>query len=389
MKKVFVQLEAGRGYGRDLLKGIYEYNHRSFEWEIVFEPAYYLKVTETRDIVSMISLLEPDGCILEKVQDMDRLAELEIPVILASAVGQRNSNIPCIMGDYDADGKMAADYFIRMGFKNLGFFGVDKLEWSKNRLESFRYYAGQRQIPVFEHMFKTLTTRNLRNNFDDLIRWIRALAKPVGILCCNDDFAQILANACSMGGINVPNEIAILGVDNDDLLCNITSPKLSSIARNQRKAAFKACELLNRMMQGEKHVDRVIPNTPLEVVVRASTNTIACNDPEVVKALYYIRQHVNLPLNVDDVVKATCLSRRSLYARFRKVTGNTIYDEIQLEKLKMFKRLLQNQGISIKEAMFTLGFTDVSHVSRWFSSLEGMSPTKWRNTALSLSRGVG
>lgn len=376
MKRVFVQLESGRGYGRDLLKGIYDYNNQFSKWEIIFEPAYYLKTTENRDLVKLVRLLKPDGCIIEHSERINEIKKLNIPIIQASWA-ERLKNIPCLKGNYEADGKMAAEYFLKLGFRKLAFFGVNKIAWSDGRFISFEKHASQNGVQVIRYMFNTNKV-GLRHNFDHLIRWLKSLPKPIGILSCNDDFGQMLINACSMGELKVPHEVAVLGVDNDELLCNITYPNLSSIARNHTKAAYNACEILDRLMNGAAVSQTVIPTEPVEIIVRSSTDAIASNDIEVIKAMQFIRDNTNVQITVEDVVKVTNLSRRTLYSRFKQITGNTINDEIQLNKLKKFKELLKNQHLSVKEVAFSLGFNDVSHVSRWFSSIEGISPLKWR-----------
>lgn len=290
------------------------------------------------------------------------------------------NNFPCLKGNYDADGEMAVAYFSNLGFRKLAFFGVENLEWSSGRFKSFKHYAAIKEIAVFDYMLRTNNKHGLNHNFKDLIRWLKALPKPIGVLCCNDDFGQILIDACSMEGLKVPHEIAILGVDNDELLCDITYPKLSSIARNHVKAAFNACEVLDKLMNGAKKTSIIISTEPLEVIVRSSTDTIASDEMEVVKAIQYIRNFNPLPLlTVEDVVNATNLSRRGLYTKFRLITGSTINKEIQAQKMKKFKDLLKDKHLSVKEAAYKLGFDDVSHVSRWFSSIEGVSPAKWRH----------
>jgi len=361
MKKVFVQLESGRGYGRDLLKGIHEYNNQFSNWEIIFEPAYYLKTSQTKDISNLIKLMKPDGCILENIDNRSIITELGVPFIQANSMEYIDSS-PYLKGNYEADGKMAVNYFISHGFKNLAFFGLKNLAWSDGRLISFKNHA------IYD--------------FENIIAWLKSLPKPIGILCCNDDFGQMLINACSIGGLKIPYEIAILGIDNDELLCNMTHPKLSSISRNHTKAAFNACKILDRMMHKDIIEDFMIPTEPLDVVERSSTDIIACNDTEVIKALHYIRNNMHLNLTVTNVVDVTNISRKSLYTRFKKVTKNTIYEEIQFNKLKKFKELLKNQNLSVKEIAFRLGFEDANHVSRWFSAIEGIPPNKWRNKNL-------
>lgn len=378
MKKVFVQLESGRGYGRDILKGIHEYNVQFSKWEIIFEPAYYLKTSPTKDLVKLIETMEADGCILENMSKEITKAELGIPVIETGWIGHPNNN-PHLKGNYDADGKMAVDYFFSHGFRNLGFFGSRNLAWSDGRFNSFKYHSELKGITVFNFMTKIKSKQKAGYDFDKIIIWLKSLPKPIGILCCNDDFGKILVNACAVGGLKIPYEIAVLGIDNDELLCNIIHPNLSSIARNHAKAAFNACTVLERMMNGEVIKDIYIRTEPLNIVERTSTNTIVCNDSEVIKALEYIRNNISLSITVEKVVESTNISRRSLYTRFKKVTGNTIYEEIQFHKLNKFKELLINQHLSVKEIAFRLGFDDVSHVSRWFSKIEGIPPLKWRD----------
>ncbi|WP_299430165.1 DNA-binding transcriptional regulator [uncultured Maribacter sp.] len=380
MKKVFVQLESGRGYGRDILKGIHDYNNQYSKWEIIFETAYYLKTNKNRDIIKLVSEIRPDGCILENIDNIESFVKLGIPIIQTSSINVNTTNTPYLQGNYDADGKMAFDYFSSKGFKNLAFFGVNKVSWSDNRLESFKKHAKLRNTNIHNYVpTKKIKTKGLSHDLKDIIIWLKALPKPIGILCCNDDLGLILINACSMAGLKIPYEIAILGIDNDELLCNIANPKLSSIARNHTKVAFNACKILDDLMNGIPIKNNIIPTEPLNIVERTSTDTIASKDVEVIKALNFIRSNTHLNLTVNDVVEKTTISRRSLYTRFRKVTNRTILEEIQFHKIKKFKELLIAQKLSVKEIAFCLGFDDISHISRWFSAIEGITPIKWRN----------
>ncbi|PQJ72683.1 DNA-binding transcriptional regulator [Polaribacter butkevichii] len=379
MKKVFVQLESGRGYGRDLLKGIHEYNNQFSNWEIIFEPAYYLKTSKTKNTSKIISLMKPDGCIIENIEDIAMVTKLGIPIIRVNSILGPIDCGPYLKGNYELDGQVAVNYFLSLGFKRFAFFGVKGLSWSDVRYASFKQQANLNGIEVFNYLANINYKKGLRHEFEHIVSWLKSLPKPIGILCCNDDFGQMLINACSLGNIKIPYEIAVLGIDNDELLCNLTHPKLSSIARNHTKAAFNACKILDRMMNNEIVKDFIIPTEPLDVVERTSTDTIACDDEEVIKALHYIRNNTHLNLTVENVVEITNISRRSLYTRFKKVTKKTILEEIQFHKLKKFKELLKNQNLSVKEIAYSLGFDDATHISRWFSGIEGVPPVKWRN----------
>lgn len=379
-KKVFIHLDSGRGFSRELLRGIYEYNNKLTHWGIIFQSAYYLKPDDfSRVNISMIRAHKPDGCILAYCKNMNELRKMNIPVIQTTSINKTES-IPYVMGNYDADGKMAVEYFQSLGFKNMGFFGVNKLSWSKGRCDSVKKYCAVNNMSLFVFNHETnLENINYKSHFSKLIKWLKSLPKPIGILACNDDFGQILINACSMAGIKVPYEIAVLGVDNDELLCNITFPNMSSISRNLIQTASDICSSLAKMMDGNLIVPKIINTEPLGVVVRQSTDTIASDDQEVIKAIMFIRKNAHLPISVEEVVRETSIGKRRLYTRFKNVTGHSIHHEIQYTKLQRFKKLLKDSNLSVAEISYQMGFDDVTHVSRWFHGLEGISPTKWKN----------
>ena len=374
-KKVFVHLESGRGYSRDILKGIYAHN-RFNRWDIIFEPAYFLKNNHTRSDISIIKALKPDGCILEFPQNVSALKRMGIPVVQVTSV-HHSSSIPYVKGNYESDGKMAARYFQKKGFQNFAFFGIEGLEWSEARYSSFKFQAEEAGINLYSYFLKGNDADVLTHNFTDLNNWLKKLPKPIAVLCCNDDFGQILINSCSMAAIKVPHEIAILGIDNDELICNITSPNLSSISRNHSKTASSVCSILDEMMNGTRMHRHFISTEAVEVMERASTDTVSTGDSDVAEAITFISSNIRLPITVNDVAAVGNFSVRVLNSRFKKLTGNTIHQEIQFRKLSMFKQLLK-QNLSIKEIAFELGFQDISHVSRWFSHLEGTSPLEWK-----------
>jgi LacI family transcriptional regulator len=216
----------------------------------------------------------------------------------------------------------------------------------------------------------------LSYNFENLVTWIKSLPKPTGVLCCNDDFGQILINACSMAQVKVPHEIAVLGIDNDELTCNITYPNLSSIARNHQSAAFNICSTLSDMLQGKVPNQQIILTEALEVIERTSTDAVAIADKEVNKSIQFISANIHKNLEVQNVVQASNSSLKVLNQKFEKAIGHSIFQEIQLRKLSDSNNYFHKS--SIKEIAFELGFNDHSHISRWFSKLEGITPMEWR-----------
>jgi len=379
-KKVLVHLDSGRGYSRDLLKGIYAFNNAVSHWEIVYEPAYFLKTAARRNDLSIIQALKPDGCILEFAENVPELEKMNIPIVQVTSVDY-HKDIPRVIGNYESDAKMAASYFSRKGFKNMAFFGIDGLIWSDDRQASFRKCAAKLGAGFYSFLLKGDEADVLSYNFDKLIIWLKQLPKPIAILCCNDDFGQILVNSCSLAKLKVPHEVAVLGIDNDELICNICYPNLSSIARNHEKTASTICSMLSDMMNGIEHKGQVIITEALEIIERSSTDTVATADRDVSEAVAFISRNLHLPIDVNAVAAAGNLSVKALNRKFKLTTHNTIYEEIQLRKLSRFKQLLLANK-SVKEIAFELAFQDVSHVSRWFTNLEGSTPTAWKKSVI-------
>lgn len=378
-KRVFIQLDSGRGYSRQLLKGIYDYNNHISHWGIILQSAYYQKPEDFSKVnIDIIKAHRPDGLILSYCSDLEKLLKLNIPIVQTTSLN-KNRKIPFVLGNYDADSKLAIDYFLSIGFSNIGFFGVNNLSWAKGRYGCLKKYTELNKMNFFVYNHKTnLENINYSKNLNMLVKWLLQLPKPIGFLACNDDFGQVLINACLLAKLRVPQDVAVLGVDNDELICNITYPNMSSISRNLKETAFSLCELLDRMMDGEKLVNVRVYTQPVEVVVRQSTDTIASQDGEVIKAITFIRENVHSKITVDDVVQSTFLSKRRLYARFKAVTGHSINREIQLGKLSRFKQLLRDTQKSVGEIGYEVGLGDVTHVSRWFANIEGKSPSVWR-----------
>lgn len=378
-KKVFIHLDSGRGFSRQLLKGIYDYNNQKSHWGIIFQSAYYQKPEDfSRVNINIIKAHKPDGCILSYSSNINKILKLNIPIVQTTSLNL-NPKIPYVIGNYDADGEMAVKYFLSIGFTNIGFFGVNKLRWSKGRCDSVRKYAQQENLTFFVYEQETnLENINFQHNLNRLKKWLLSLPKPIGFLACNDDFGQILVDACISAGLRVPYDVAVLGVDDDELICNITFPNLSSISRNLNETAASLCSVLDKMMDGESVVNKTIITQPRRIIVRQSTDTIASHDEEVVKAITFIRENALSSITVDHVVHSTLLGKRRLYSRFKEVTGHSINHEIQTVKLQAFKKLLEGTNKSVKEIAFQLGFEDVTHISRWFEKMEGVTPTKWR-----------
>ena len=210
-----------------------------------------------------------------------------------------------------------------------------------------------------------------------LIQWLGELPKPVGLMASNDDFALSISELCRIHGIQVPEEVAILGVDNDEVICELSSPPLSSISISTQRAGYEAAELLDRLMHGKPSGQMVVVR-PSHVVGRQSTDFTAVDDLEVAAALRFIRQNSHRIIQVSDVAKAVSLSRRSLSDRFMQRLGHTIAAEINRRRVDQIMRLLATSQRSIAEIADDMGYFSDKHIARYFHRQTGMTPRAYR-----------
>ena len=208
--------------------------------------------------------------------------------------------------------------------------------------------------------------------------WLDSVPKPIAVMACNDNRARHVIEACKIIGLNVPEQVAVIGANNDETICELSDPPLSSVALNTEKAGYEAAELLDRLMAGEKMAEQQIVVEPTHVVSRQSTDILAIKDTEVNKAISFIRQNFKKPIQVADVVEATILSRRMLQKRFRTELRHTIVQEIRQARVKEIVRLLMETNKPILQITKEMGYINYEHISRYFRQVTGMSLLAYR-----------
>ena len=288
--------------------------------------------------------------------------------------------MPNITANYHKEGEMVAERFVARGFREFAFFGNNGMCWSDGRQEGFRDYLTEAGFEDNIHIYDQQRVSNLWYYRQSLLHdWLLSLPKPVGIFACDDNQASILVEACDVLGIRIPYDAAIIGVDNDELLCSLGNPTLSSIMVNIEEGGYRTAELIEQMVTNPDTPVQDIVLRPIKIVGRISTAAYATDDIQIQKAVQFIHQNYQKKIGVKDVMSEVALSRRLLERRFKQVTGITLYQYMSDLKIKRFAELLlENPDEQITGIALSLGESDTKSISRRFKQIYGCSPHDWR-----------
>lgn len=382
IRKVILLITPSRAFTRGLLQGVAKYSRIQGLWAF-YRPIDYREPKGKDRLLPLMKTWDPDGILMREPHKIDEIVGMGVPTISCPYTKPKIPGIANIMTDHISVGKVAAEHLLERGFHQFAYCGFDDWWWSRMRGESFNTtVAGAGYKIYFYQQPRTKTKRTWDKELPIIAKWLHTLPKPIGLMACNDDRAEWVIEACKIAGLNVPDEIAILGVDNDPLICDLCNPPLSSIALNVEKAGYEAAALLDKMMDGEKIDNDEIHIQPTHVVTRQSTDILAIDDPDVVAAIRFIRRHSRNVIQVDDVVNSITISRRVLEKRFHSILGHSIHDEICRVRVEQMIRIMAETEMSISEIARVLGFPDVAHVSRYFCKEKGMSPLVYRKKYL-------
>lgn len=293
------------------------------------------------------------------------------------------TQIPNLTGDYYLTGVMAARRLCGHGFKNLGFFGYENVCWSDGRLKGFQETLRKEYHIDNLHIFMDRQLSSLWSyDTSALQQWLHSLPKPIAIFACDDNQAEILLETCQAAGINVPLEVAIIGVDNDEVTCNLTSPAISSVNMDIEKAGFELAQMVTHMVQDPTYPGEDIIIRPVAVVARGSTGIQATNDPVVASAMRFIYQNRMRKILVADVLREVPVSRRLLEQRFKAVTGASLYTVISNLRIDYFAQQLISTSDTVSEIAARMDEPDTKSLSRRFRALKGCTPTEYRKKKL-------
>ncbi|MPY86930.1 MAG: helix-turn-helix domain-containing protein [Luteitalea sp.] len=293
------------------------------------------------------------------------------------------SSTPYFFTNNQAIATLAIDHLLERGFKHFAYCGYARTPingWSEEREHAFVKLVTKRRCScaVFHGHHKS--TRQWAAVQQALGEWLRRLPKPVGVMAANDNRGRQVLEACRAYDLNVPNEVTVIGVDNDELLCQLSSPPLSSIEQGARRLGYAAAALLDSLMRGRKPQQCRVIIDPVGVVTRQSTDVLAVEDSDVARALAYIREHACDGIKVPRVVSAVGISRSGLEKRFASVLGNTIRTAIRRTQLERARRLVSETDMPLKQVAAETGFKSVQHLTTVFAHAFAKTPARYRQT---------
>lgn len=392
---VAVILDASRPYDRLIIAGVAQCARERMHWSLYVEEDPLQKLPD-------LARWHGQGIIANF--DDRRVARairgIDVPVVgVGGGYGWHDaaSGIPYIYTDNAAIGRLGAEHLLACGFETLSFCGYPRTAtsgWSEERAASFERCCAAAGRSCLTFTGRHGNARRWADLQGELTRWLAHLPKPIGLMACNDVRARHVLEACRTLGLRVPHDVAVIGVDNDEMICDLTDPPLTSIDQAARRIGYEAAVLLDRLMQtpsGEASgrgrrgrspavaaaAQRVVV-PPIGVVARASTDTLATGDPAVVETLHSLRRNPSTKPDVETLAAAVSLSRTGLESRFRAAVGRSIHEEYVRIRLAATRRLITSSDLPLKTIAARSGFPSVQYMTTFIRRHTGLTPARMR-----------
>jgi LacI family transcriptional regulator len=373
---VALLVETSLASGRDILLGIARYVREHQPWMLYHKPR-----SLEESLPTWLSGWKGHG-ILARVQTRamaDALLATGLPVVDVLGVIDGTA-FPVVRVDDAEVGRLAAQHLLERGFREFAYLGMAEENWSSFRQEAFGAEVAEAGFQVQYRIEPRHESegQSWEKHQEELAEWVSKLPVPVGVMLCSDQLGTRFLDACRRAGRSVPYEVAVIGVDNDEPLCEVSNPPLSSVWPGHAQLGYDAAALLDRLMvratlPAER---RFVP--PLKIVTRLSSDTIAVEDPAVARALRVIRERACHRIRLDDIAEVVGVSRSVLQRRFQSVLGRTINQELIHQRLKVAQSLLLETKLSLPEIAERAGFQHQEYMGAIFKAHLKRTPASFR-----------
>ncbi len=361
-------------YARGIARGIIQYTKKNNDWNLLGSD-WMFSSNVNKKLDGIISRIESQ-------EQIHRLQEYNVPVVDIAGAWKHNDFFEVHNDEFET-GQKAGRYLLSLGYVHFAWAGVSKVRWSTYRYEGFQNVLSPKVTKIQSCIIeKDLAWwEKLDYELELLCYWLGSLERPTALFAANDTIGLKITHACTAAKIKIPKDISILGVDNEDILCEIANPSLSSIRVDCESIGYRAAELLNNLMYPtgknfQKIAHQVV--SPLNIVERESTRILIAKDPFVEKALNFIKNRAHKGLTVNDIIKEIPISRRSLEQKFFLEMKKTLHDEIIETKIAYSKNLLKETNKPLDIISLESGFGSLQRFHTQFKKLEGITPGEWR-----------
>jgi len=373
MKNIAILVETSSTWGRMICHGIGNYIRRNTNWHLFIQPR------GERENITLPEGWKGDGIIarVNRPEILDSLSRHNIPIVNISGQVHPWLDIPRVAPNDKSTVSCALEHMLDLGITNFGFSGDD--DYATKRYEICREKLAESGHECKKNPATgTVLTDKWSDRLNKTAEWIKTLKKPVGIFSWGNIEARHVVDACIMGGFQIPEEVAVMGILTDELLGEINRPTLSAVAVPMLQQGFEAAKMLDTLMKGKTPETKELWLEPLGVNERESTDVVGISDKEVRKALLFIRENAHTPIDVSDVVNTVNISRRTLERRFMKSVGRSPADEIRRVRLDRAKDLLMKTNMTVQEIAQASGWNYAEQMIPFFKQKMGVTPMEYR-----------
>jgi LacI family transcriptional regulator len=378
-RNVALIIDASQPYDRKIVQGVAAYVRKVGNWSIYIEEGHSQRIPDLRRWAG-------DGIIanLDDLSVAKALQHSKIPVVgIGGGYGDYDSatRIPYFTSNETAIARLAADHLIERGFTQMAFCGFPRTQtnlWSRARAEAFCSHVARAGLTCYAFTGRHRTARDWDGLQKELADWLSPLPKPLGVMACDDVRARHVLEACHRLGFHVPDDIAVIGVDNNEMLCELSMPPLSSIEQGLRRMGYQAAALLDRVMAGKRISKWCYVIDPDALIARGSTDGYAVSDADMAATARFVRDHACDRISVSDVAKAVQMSRSTLERKFQVVFGHSVHAEIQRVRIERVRQLAITTDWPLKQIAAQTGFRHVTYMTTLFRQHFQHTPAKYR-----------
>lgn len=380
VQHVAILIDTESSWGGRVIRGIAHFAEKHTHWHLLIDPRDH----EQRSAIP--EGWQGDGIIarITNRTQWQQVREKGLPVVNVDDVFQDIRGVGTVVTDEVERSRLALEHLVARGFRKFAYFAPPSTRYSKNRGDAFIRAVGEVGYECHEYQPGYRAGRKIgwEEQQRRVNRWLASLPRPIAILAVDAHNARQLAEICHFAGVRIPDDVAILAGDTDELLCEVSTPPLSSVSVACERLGHEAAAMLSRMMAGASAPKEPVLIAPHGVVSRQSTDVLAIDDPAVVRALRYIRTHAHHGIVVEDILREVPISRRSLEIQFRSYLGRSPAEEIRRVRLERGKQLLGRRELSITEIALACGFSNATRFGVAFRKSFGTTPRAFRKTLI-------